>query len=304
MTADFWKRKRGALSWDGVLPEAMLFLAAIAFFIFWDPPRYDLIYVGAFAFLLAGRYAHTLAKEINIQPSSFVVIAAIILFAHLMPFYSSTNGNFYFTNYRQEELMNLAEQMTRQGTDLVYDDNGMVPTRRSVRYKLFPPGKNGVVAKGETSLAEDLAPELPVIIIAGYRFGGLAKSDLNFVHDRYVPISNDFWTLGKILPAGGGAFEIIHPGRYQITSAEASNIFGTYAQPENLMESLKPPPTFPALVGKLDGVPFDGKAVDLAAGIHTLECANETQGAVVWLGPGLKRIDRLTPGDHRSLFIH
>jgi hypothetical protein len=70
-----------------------------------------------------------------------------------------------------------------------------------------------------------------------------------------------------------------------------------------LLESLAPEPEFAPLAGTLDGVSLTGKPIELAAGIHRLQCAPESQPAIVWLGPGLERIPRMSGVDHRDLFL-
>lgn len=301
LIADARRRGTEAFSWDGVMPEGMLLALAVAVLAL-NRTRspHELLYPVAFAFLLAARYLSMLWKGIAAQPATFGLIAAVVVFGHLVPFELAARRHLDATNYHQERLINLAEQMTEPGKDLVYDSVGMVPTRRSAEYELFFQERNN--GNSKASLSELLRARLPAVIIADSRFDQLSEADKEFIRQRYVAIAGDFWTLGKMLPEGGGDFEVLQAGRYHITSAEASNLLGTYPRPENLAESLAPEPKFPPLSGTLDGVPLSGKPVELAAGKHHLECAADTAVAIVWLGPKLDSIDRITGGERRQLF--
>jgi hypothetical protein len=114
-------------------------------------------------------------------------------------------------------------------------------------------------------------------------------------------MADDFWVLGKVLPVGGGEFEVIHPGRYRISTLAGSDLAGTY--PEGI-----PSITTPQEPGNkgcsLDGVELQGPTIELAVGLHRIETSPETQLAIVWVGPRLERIYRLREGDHRLLFVN
>src|SRR5579862_318733 len=250
LAMDVRSRGKAAFSWASMLPEGVLFILAVVVFLLSgkaSPPQ--LLYLTAFGFLLAARYVMSIWKEITMQRAA--LIGAIVLFGHLIPFFTLIERHANFTSYHQENLMNLSEQMTEPGKDTVYDCFGMVPTRRVADYESFFQRRNGGVMPGDLkpSLGELLASQPPSVIIADARFDKLADPDKEFIRSHYVPVAPDFWVLGRILPAGGGDFEISHAGRYRITSAEGSNLFGTYEQPQNLMQSLTPPPKFPPLAG-------------------------------------------------------
>lgn len=302
-------RTRGtrAVCWDGGVPEGGLFILGLVIFL--DRPKpspHDLLYPAVFTFLLAARYLAVLWKEIAVQRAAFGVIAGVVLFGHIVPFAMAAKRYLKLTNYRQENMMNLAEQMTGPGKDSVYDYVGMVPTRRSAGYELFFETNNvseGLAGPG-SALRGLLAAQIPAVIIADNRFDRLSEADKEFIYEHFVPVSAEFWILGKLLPAGGGDFTVLHAGRYRITSAEGSNLFGTYAQPENLLESIAPEPKAPLLAGTLDGVPLNGKPVELTVGRHHLDCAAGARAAVCWLGPQLDGIPRMSGGDRRSLFVN
>ena len=301
---DVRRNGKAAFSWAGVLPEGAAFVLILLIFIL-NPTTYphELLYPAAFGFLLAVRYFEGIWKEIATQRAVLGLVGTIALFGHLIPFAALISRHLDFTNYRQETLMSFAEQMTEPGKDSVYDYFGMAPTRRTVEHELFFQRRNGgESAESKTSLSELLGSRPPSVIIADGRFDEIPKTDKEFVHGRYVPVSPDFWVLGTILPAGGGDFEISHPGRYRITSAEASNLFGSYDQLQSLMQSDAERPKFPPLTGTLDGVPLSDMPMLLAPGVHHLKCASATRAAVAWVGPQLDEIPRITGGTNDSLF--
>jgi hypothetical protein len=305
--AELWRRRRAAITWNSGLPEAFLLIVALGALIINPVPHpYNLLHLVPYAYLLAWRYGDTLLKDIGNRPVVFPAVASILIFAHLVPFSRATRRHVDYTNYHQESLMKLAENMTDAQKDPVYDGIGMVPTRRSIHYQWFLHSLNirSFINGQEMHLRDMLARNPAAVIISSYRTDWLPEEDHAFIRQRYVPLEDDFWVPGKILPAGGGDFEIIRPGRYQITSAEASNICGTYAPANNPQEFFSPAPKFPPLQAILDGAQFDGQPAELTAGVHHVECGAGTQPAIVWLGPHLDHIPRIAPADHRRLFIN
>ena len=114
-------------------------------------------------------------------------------------------------------------------------------------------------------------------------------------------MADDFMVLGNLLPAGGGTFEVLHAGRYRITSADGSNVIGTYAEPKNMRETLITQKEEPPLVGTVDGAPLHGQSVELSVGTHRIECGDQ-KAAVVWVGPHRNDIPR-SPGQNRHLLF-
>lgn len=300
---DLLRNGKAAFSWDGVLPEGAVFVLVLLIFLL-NPTTYphELLFPTAFGFLLAVRYFEGIWKEIATQRAVFGLVGTIALFGHLIPFATLVSRHMAYTNYRQETLMSFTEHLTEPGKDSVYDFFGMVPTRRNVEDELIFQRRNrGEPAEGsKTSLRELLGSRLPSLIIADGHLDEISETDREFVHERYVPITPDFWVLGAILPAGGGDIEILHPGRYRISSAEASNLYGTYDQMQSIMESEAP--KFPPLTGTLDGVALNEMPMLLAPGVHHLKCASTARAAVVWVGPQDDYIPRITGGSPESLF--
>jgi hypothetical protein len=302
---DVRRKGKAAFSWDGVLPEGAVFVLALFIFLV-NPTTYPhgLLYPTAFGFLLAARYFEGIWKEIGPKRAVLGLVGTIALFGHLVPFATLVARHMDFTNYHQEGLMSLAEQMTEPGKDSVYDYFGMVPMRRNEDYELFFQRRNGREAPGElkASLSELFASQPPAVIIADGHFDEIPEIDKAFVRGRYVPVTPDFWVLGRIFPTGGGDFEISHPGRYRITSAEASNLSGTYEPPQNFMQSFAAPPKFPPITATLDGVPLNDLPVLLAPGVHHLKCGSQVRAAIAWVGPQLDGIPRITGESRDSLF--
>jgi len=147
-----------------------------------------------------------------------------------------------------------------------------------------------------------LAANPPSVVILSYRTEWLPEEDHEFIRQRYVPMADDFMVLGSQLPAGGGTFEVYHAGRYRITSAEGSNIIGTYPEPTSVKGSLAPVKEPPPLTGTVDGTPLKGQPVELSVGTHHLECAPGQRAAVVWVGAHVDEIARM-PGYNRHLLF-
>ena len=375
VAVDLRHRGKAALTWDGSLPEALLFLDALAVLLINPAPEpYNLLHLVPYGFLLAFRYASGLFEEIwsrhahlgtapeiretelpllheieeragerrrawveggaifqpagppsprpSPAPSSqerektsgavrgcageqFAlrpVLVALLVFAYFVPFGVATRRHLGFTNYHQEARMRLAEGLTDPASDPVYDGIGLVPTRPSIHfYWLLPDGNRRSLAEEQgLRVREMLAARPAAVFIPNYRTNRLPEEDHAFIRDRYVSLTDDFWVLGKVLPAGGGIFEVVHPGRYRISSLEGSDLAGTY--PDGLA-GLMAPLVEGSIIGTLDGVPLSKRPVELTVGTHRIETKPDCQPAVVWMGPRQERVGRLGDSDHRSLFV-
>jgi hypothetical protein len=304
IAVEFRNRKLGVSPWEGYLPEAVLFAIALAALLINPAPfPYNLVNLVPFAFLLAFKYAAVLWKEIRLRPLLVPVAITIFIFAHLVPFGVATRRHVDFTNFRQGSLMQLAENLTNPMKDPVYDGVGMVPTRLSVHYRWFLHTFNiQSFVKGPGPRVRDMLAARPAaVFIPNYRTDWLPAEDHAYIRSNYVSLADDFWVLGKQLPAGGGNFEIIHAGRYRIASLQGSDIAGTY--PEGF-ESLLTPEDPGHLAGTLDGKPVPEHPIELSVGNHHIECPGDCQPTIVWVGPHLERVHRVAPGDHRYLFVN
>jgi hypothetical protein len=208
-----------------------------------------------------------------------------------------------YSNARQAILMSLAEDLTDPAKDPVYDGIGLVPTRPTIHFQWYLHSLNiqSFVKGPGPRVREMLAARPAAIFIPNYRTDWLPEEDHAFVRERYVPLADDFWVLGKVLPTGGGTFEIVHPGRYCISSLQESDLAETsrvsVAQlPVRLDEG--------SFSATLDGAPVSSRPVELTVGKHRIECKPDCQPAVVWVGPKRDRIGRLSQSDHRLLFVN
>jgi uncharacterized membrane protein len=305
---DWRRRGRAALNWDGILPEALLLSVTFVALVANPAPHpYNLVNLAPFAYLFAFRYATTVSKEIWTQPAFRPAVIAVLLFTHFVPFVIATRRHLDWPNYRQEKLMQMAEAFTDLAKDPVYDGIGIVPTRRSINFKWFLHSLN--IRSFETGsgrhVRDLLAANPAAVIIPSYRTDWLPEADHQFIREHYVALGDDFWVLGTTLPRSGGRFEVIHPGRYQITSLKQSNILGTYS--EGLGELMKASGTKKEEVpfsGTLDGIIVSNQPVELAVGTHRVESAGDDEVAVVWVGPRLNTVPQVGRGDHRRLFVN
>jgi hypothetical protein len=146
-----------------------------------------------------------------------------------------------------------------------------------------------------------LAARPAAVFIQSYRTDWLPKEDHDFIRERYVALADDFWVLGKVLPVGGGTFQIFHPGRYRISSLQDSDAAeGCLGGPGR-----SPAPSDEAsFTATLDGLPVSSRPVVLTVGMHRIECKSDCPLAVVWVGPKRERIGRLSQSDHRLLFAN
>jgi hypothetical protein len=304
LAMDVGKRARGALAWDGSLPEALLMAVALAGLLINPTPfPYNLLHLAPYAFLFAFRYASGLSRELSARPALLTLAGAILVFTHLAPFVVATRRHLDWPNTRQQALMSLAEDLTDPEKDPVYDGVGLVPTRLRIHYWWYLHSLNirSFVKGPGPRVREMLAARPAAVFIPNYRTDWLPKEDHDFIRERYVSVADDFWVLGKVLPAGGATFEVIHPGRYRISSlqdsdlAESCRVSGAQ-NPARLEER--------NFTATLDGAPVTTGPVELTVGEHRIECKPGCQPAVVWVGPKRDRIGRLSERDHRLLFVN
>jgi hypothetical protein len=299
---DLGRRGRAALAWDGWLPEAYLMAVAFgALMLNPEPFAYNLLHLVPYIFLFAYRYAILFLKDAWANPAWRPLLVSVLIFGHLVPFGIATRRHLDWTNLRQEQLMQLAENLTDPLKDHVYDGAGLVPTRTSIHFNWF---LHSLIIRNFTSgawpsVSEMLTARPASVILPNYRTDWLSDQDRDFISDHYVSISDDLLVLGKVLPKGGNTFEIYHPGRYRIATLEGSDLKGTYPAG---MQGLMQPSIKGAVTGTLDGAAITNQVTELAVGTHRIECASDCQPTVVWLGPKLDRIGRQGEGNRRLLF--
>jgi hypothetical protein len=302
---EFRRNGKGALNSEGILPELMLFAIAFAALVINPTPfPYNLVNLTPFAFLMVFRYARRTLDRIENRAEIFPVAVAVLVFTHLVPFWIATRRHLDMPNLRQERLMSLAEDLTDPVRDPVYDAIGMVPTRPIVDPRAFLHSLSIQSFKDGTGpkLREMLAARPAAVFIPSYRTDWLPEEDTQFIHDRYVSVSDDFWVLGKVFPEKGGAFQIFHAGRYRIAPLQDSGLSGTY--PEDELQSINGSKANTVIAGTIDGKPIPAVAVELSVGTHYLECGASTQPTVVWVGPQQDRVPQIGRGDHRKSFVN
>lgn len=279
------RRGRAAFTWSGNFPEVLLAAGAIvALFLNPTPFTYNVLHLAPYLFLLVFSYARQLWQELRCRPTLWPAAASVVIIGHLIPFALSVQRHSEHRNYRQTAFMHLAEDLTRPGTDAVYDGIGMVPTRRSIHFNWYLHSLNirSLLNGSAPSLREMLAACPAAVLIRSYRTDWLPEADQEFIQNNYVPLADDFWVLGKDLPPGGGNVEIVHAGRYCVAPMGTST---------NRLCSV-------------DGMTCADKPIELATGIHRIESDSNQRLRVYWVGPKLARVQPIGTGDHHKLFVN
>jgi hypothetical protein len=282
----FFRSPQAALRKDNCAPEGALLLVAIfALFVNPTPFPYNLVNVVPFAFLLACRYLRTtLSTTRPLNRQMLLLGACLVAFSHFAPFWKATERHLGMTNWRQLSLAQAAEAMTDPAVDPVYDAVGMVLTRPSIGrwWYLHSMSMRHVYDGKQASAAEMLATRPAAVLMPNYRFNWLPKSDWQFIQKNYVPLADDFWVLGARLPSGGGDFRVLRSGRYMFVTDGP----GQVASPQVT----------------IDGTPVASAIVNLSAGTHDIRLPPDEKMTVVWLGPKLRKLPAIPPGDHNTLF--
>jgi hypothetical protein len=298
---DLWRHGKAALAWDGSLPEALLLAGAFAALIVNPTPfPYNLVNLVPYAFLFAFRHASVLFREVRDNRALLPVAGAVLVFVHLAPFCVATQRHWDWPNSRQTRLMRLAEDLTDPTKDPVYDGVGMVPTR-PIMDLLHSLTFESLIKGSGPQVRDMLAARPAAVLIPNYRTDWLPEADQAAFRERYVAVADDFWVLGKVLPAGGGTFQVFHPGRYRISSLQESDL--AEKRPTGSKGSPAPPDEA-IFAATLDGAAVSSRPVELTVGMHRLECKPGCQPAAVWVGPRLDRVGRLSQSDHWLLFVN
>jgi hypothetical protein len=296
------RRWRSMLTWDGILPEALLLAVALgALLINPTPFLYNLVNLVPFAFLLAFRYGCRLWDRMEMRPELLWMIGSMVIFTHFLPFGLATRRHLKWPNTRQERLMQVAEALTDPAKDPVFDAVGMTPTRPIVSLDAFLHTMLGGGAGYQSRIADMLAARPAAVIIPNYRTDWLSPRDKAFIRERYVSVTDDLWVLGGVLPRGGGTFEVIHAGRYRIAPLPCSDLAGTY--PDGF-KALLADAQDSGLNGTVDGRPLTTQPVELSVGAHQIISGSQEQPTVVWVGPTMERLPRMRQGDHTLLFAN
>ena len=288
MGQELRRRGREALTYEGAGPEALLFLAMLgAFLVNPTPFPYNLVNLVPFAFLLSFRFLGPTLQSITERPVSLALAGGILCFTHAVPFAIATWRHVDWSNERQELLMHTAESLTDPAHDAVYDAIGMVPTRPSIHFRWYLHSLNirTFIDGKDLGVQQLLNANPPAVLIPSYRTDWLRKEDWTFIQSRYIPLADDFWVLGQVLPLGGGSFVIVHPGRYQLLGQRNGSIS-------------------PLDAGLCDGRATGSRPVELSPGRHELSCPQDTRPAFIWVGPRLENLPELGVGDHQRLFVN
>ena len=277
----FCRKRSAALTWNGLLPEALLLLGSLGVLLINPTPfPYNLVNLVPFAYLLAFRLAASMV-EFDWGIGHFSAgLFALMLLAHVVPFVKATQRHVAATNTRQIALMQAAESLTDPRTDRVYDGAGLVPSRASIGYHWYNHSLNkAAFEEGRIpSVAAMLQARPPAVIIRSYRTDMIPEAGHAFMTQRYIALSDDLWVLGRVLPPGGGRYEVLHPGRYVV----ARWIDGKLAHGSQLLSA----------------------PVTLAAGPVQIRSEAGVQPAVVWVGPTLPGLPDFGSGYHQHVFRH
>ena len=287
-----WRFRSGwrtAWTQEGTLPEALFLLAMVgALLINPTPFPYNLVNLVPFALLLGVRFLAPLVQEGGSTSAGLALATGLFCFTHAVPFATASLRHLDWPNDRQELLMRTAEAMTDPARDSVYDAIGMVPTRPSIHFRWYLHSLNiqSFLDGKDQSVRQIMAANPPAVFISSYRMAWLQEDDWKYIRSCYLPLADDFWVLGQVLPPGGGPATILHAGRYLIMEEEQAGRL------------------VPLRAATLDGSPLEGQALHLAQGPHQVRCAPATRPVLLWVGPHLERLPQLSPGDHLHLFMN
>jgi len=288
LIADLIRLRVGALTWGSGAPEAALALGGLfVLYINPTPFPYNLVNLVPFFFLAGFRFSAAWLESAWEPGITRSLVLAVLAFTHVVPFMMATVRHHDWTNDRQVHLIKLAESMTDPAKDRVYDAVGMVPTRASSGFYWYLHSLNlDAFLHGRIPSVSRMLTERPAaILIPNYRLGWLPETEQRFLSERYLPLADDFWVLGARLPAGGGVYHVVHPGRYLFLVNDGGRLV-------------------PLSRGTLGGNGIPSEPVALSTGEIEIRTPTSIIPMVAWIGPNLSALPRVGRGDHRRLFVN
>ncbi|MBI1753951.1 MAG: hypothetical protein HY014_09720 [Acidobacteria bacterium] len=275
--------------WATLVPEASLVLInVLILFLHPMPLPYHLCLIIPFAFILGVKWIRAFPDVVSSGKVQAFLWTAVILFAHVIPFFRATLRHLDFTNDRQEELMGLAETMTDSSKDRVYDAAGLVASRQSIGRQWFLHTLFlDRLRRGESPSVRSMLQERPAsVLIPNYRFAWLEAEDEAFIKSHYIPLAGDFLVLGQSMVSPKLDFTCLQGGRYHI-------------------KAVTPKPGAGVDHLDMDGVKIPVPSIQsLPAGIHVFKAEKGSMVVVGWVGPTLKQLPEVSPGDPNRFFIN
>jgi hypothetical protein len=272
--------------WSRGLAEAVLFAVAFGAFLTNPTPfPYNLLLLVPFAFLLVVRVLRASLDSLPVQSAWFPWIVGLIVFAHTVPFAHASMRHLAWTNTRQQDVMAMAEALTDENTDRVYDASGLVVTRLATQRWWYIHSLNlpGYGTPAFPRMSEALLKRPAAVFIRSYRTDWLPPEDQAFIAAHYIPLADDFWALGTMTDTQR-TWNCLLGGRYALQLEAASD--GT------------PPSVL------LDGTEVSPGVLTLSAGTHELRIRGTGRAALVWLGPHLQTAPYLPQSNHELLFVN
>ncbi len=254
-------------TWDGPLPEVMLWLwAFVLLCVNPNPFPYNLVPLvacGALAVLAMGTRGAW--GDLLDRQGAKPLLAGLLIFAQGIPFCVQAATLLSTTNDRQLRLMAWAEKLTDPKKDTVFDGVGLVPGRLSPTYYWFLNLTNvqAFDQAADGPLRRAIAKDAPAVLIPTYRFNYLDQADLEAIQGAYVPIAPDLFVLGGTLGEGTQAWECRHAGRYMVSQMNGAYRSGI----------------------RVDGAVGDDAPMFLARGRHVIEVPAGDKVIVEWVGP-------------------
>jgi hypothetical protein len=267
-------------SWSGALPATLLAWGGFGVFLLNPTPfRYNFLPLCALLFLAAAQLLAELHARLRspLERAALLVCALLVQLGSLAPRLELAS---HTGNARQRTLMSLAERMTDPQRDRVYAAAGLVLTRESIEPYWFLHSLNlRAFADGTyPTVRSMLRANPPAVLIRSYRTDWLGLEEHKLIGQRYLPLTDDFWLLGDILPTGSGSFECVHAGRYELRGGQGPI--------------------------ELDAQRISERIHYLRKGTHQITSQTRMPLFVRWVGPRLTQPPKLVQQSRHGLFAY
>jgi hypothetical protein len=202
----------------GIVPEwAFLCLCTLVLLVNPTPFPYNLVLLVPAIFIGAARAGMKLAPALASWRYAWILAPALVGF-HVLPWLYSNARHFRMTNWRQVEVMRMAESLTDPARQRVFDGSGLIPFRDPVSrdWLLHTFTIQGFWNGSVKPLRQQLAQVETPVILTSYRTSWLPEEDWAFLRAHFRPLAGDFAVLGFIRQDKAFTWEALATGRYAL----------------------------------------------------------------------------------------
>lgn len=232
------------------------------------PFPYNLVLLVPAIFIGAARAGLKLVPVLASRRYTWILVP-VLAGLHFLPWLYWNARHFRMTNWRQVEVMRMAESLTDPAKHRVFDGSGLVPLRDPIsRNWLLHTFTIQGFWNGEVKpLREQLAQVETPVFLTSYRTSWLPEEDWAFLRAHYRPLAMDMAVLGFVRNETAFTWEALATGRYELAVISPGGECRAW----------------------LDGQSVQPGILQLAKGPHAFRMEGCRASRLTWVGPSRKQ---------------